>query len=108
MRIGCLALQNPPLKILGTGSEQHSTENEICGAPSELQEPLLWKPLTAEDFEVYEEIFRDREMIQARAVRAFSRKKQQETYSRDWEYHFVRQPLWASDCIVASAQGWNV
>ncbi|CDJ62433.1 hypothetical protein, conserved [Eimeria necatrix] len=68
MRIGCLALQNPPLKILGTGSEQHSTENEICGAPSELQEPLLWKPLTAEDFEVYEEIFRDREMIQARAL----------------------------------------
>ncbi|KAL8453089.1 hypothetical protein Emed_000959 [Eimeria media] len=66
MRIGCLALQHPPLKI----EEQvdgGDGERTVCGAPGQLQEPLLWKPLKAEDLEVYEEIFRDQTMIQARA-----------------------------------------
>ncbi|CDJ47230.1 hypothetical protein, conserved [Eimeria brunetti] len=65
MRLGCLSLQNPPLKICGPG--ELAGEAAITGAPSELQEPLLWKPLGAEDFEIYEELFRDQGMIQARA-----------------------------------------
>lgn len=69
LRIGCLALQNPPLKIEGYLADRHAEEAGISGAPGELQEPLLWKPLRAEDFEIYEEIFRDRSMFQARAVR---------------------------------------
>lgn len=67
MRLGCLSLQNPPLKI--GGPTALTEEAGISGAPSELQEPLLWKPLGAEDFEIYEELFRDQGMIQARAVR---------------------------------------
>ncbi|KAL8275846.1 hypothetical protein Esti_000409 [Eimeria stiedai] len=66
MRIGCLALQHPPLKIEGQ-VDGNDGERTVCGAPGQLQEPLLWKPLEAEDLEVYENIFRDRAMIQARA-----------------------------------------
>lgn len=67
MRLGCLSLQNPPLKI--GGPTELADEAGITGAPTELQEPLLWKPLGAEDFEIYEELYRDQGMIQARAVR---------------------------------------
>ncbi|CDI81401.1 hypothetical protein EAH_00021550 [Eimeria acervulina] len=65
MRLGCLSLQNPPLKI--GGPTELADEAGITGAPTELQEPLLWKPLGAEDFEIYEELYRDQGMIQARA-----------------------------------------
>ncbi|OEH77676.1 hypothetical protein cyc_08027 [Cyclospora cayetanensis] len=67
MSIGCLALQNPPLKIAGSASAHRDEKADAIGAPDELQEPLLWKPLSAEDFAIYEEIFRDKGMIQARA-----------------------------------------
>lgn len=67
MRIGCLALQNPPLNIEGQVADECDEVAEVSGAPCELQEPLLWKPLRAEDFRIYEGIFRDRSMIQARA-----------------------------------------
>ncbi|CDI86473.1 Apicomplexan-conserved protein Pf 23619083 and Py 23490592 low complexity 1667 aa, related [Eimeria praecox] len=65
MRLGCLSLQNPPLKI--GGPSEMADAAGIAGAPTELQEPLLWKPLGAEDFEIYEELFRDQGMSQARA-----------------------------------------
>ncbi|KAL8428234.1 hypothetical protein Efla_005336 [Eimeria flavescens] len=66
MRIGCLALQNPPVKIEGQ-LQSNTAQGTLSEAPGELQEPLLWKPMRAEDLEAYEDIFRDQNMTQARA-----------------------------------------
>lgn len=68
MRIGCLALQNPPLKVEEEMAVKRAEEADLERAPNELQEPLLWKPLRNEDFEIYEGVFLNRSMAQARAV----------------------------------------
>lgn len=68
MRLGCLPLQNPPVKVEGEVTVKRAEEADFDRAPNELQEPLLWKPLRNEDFEIYERLFLNRSMAQARAV----------------------------------------